>query len=66
MSMTVKQRYEGGVSEITTLIAAAAENAETEWESEFIQDMEHRVGTYGERAYVSDKQHETLISLAGA
>lgn len=47
------------------LLRAAMRGAETPWEEGFAADMADRYEEYGERCFITDRQLNKLLSIAG-
>ena len=52
-------------TEFEDLLLNADQQASTDWEMSFVEDMRDRFEQYGMNTYISDKQLETLNRIAG-
>lgn len=52
-------------TEFEDLLLNADQQASTDWEMSFVEDMRGRFEQYGMNTYISDKQLETLNRIAG-
>jgi len=64
-SRTVDEIFDR-VEEFTCLLGAAELNASTDWEEQFVTDLQANFKRYGPHTYLSDAQHETLERIANA
>ena len=62
--MKVGERY-GDVSDFEQLLKDAESQARSEWEHEFVGDINERYERYGAGMFVTDKQIETLERIVG-
>lgn len=51
--------------EFEDLLEAAEENAKSAWEQDFVTDMRDRYDIYNLRLFLTEKQEEALVELAG-
>lgn len=52
-------------SEFDELLADAGNNATSDWDMNFVDDLRNRYDKYGERMYLSERQLEILERIAG-
>jgi len=52
------------VSEFEALLADAEANAVTDWEMEFVSDINDKFEKYGDKMYISTEQIETLERIS--
>ena len=52
-------------SEFDELLADAENNATSDWDMNFVDDLRNRYDKYGERMYLSERQLEILERIAG-
>lgn len=62
--MKVGERY-GDVSDFEQLLKDAESQARSEWEQEFVGDINERYERYGAGMFVTDKQIEILERIVG-
>ena len=63
MSDRVADAYDE-VSEFETLLADAEANAVTDWEMEFVSDINDKFEKYGDQMFISTKQIEILERIS--
>ena len=52
-------------SEFDELLADAENNATSDWDMNFVDDLRNRYDKYGERMYLSERKLEILERIAG-
>ena len=63
MSDRVADAYDD-LSEFESLLADAEANAETDWEMEFVSDINEKFEKYGDKMFISTKQIEILERIS--
>lgn len=65
MGDTVYTQFDGDLSEFEELLNDAEDEANNQWEDEFVESMRERWETHRGDTYLSDAQLETLRKIAG-
>ena len=63
-SQTITDLFDDA-SEFDELLADAGNNATSDWDMNFVDDLRNRYDKYGERMYLSERQLEILERIAG-
>lgn len=63
-SQTITDLFDDA-SEFDELLADAENNATSDWDMNFVDDLRNRYDKYGERMYLSERQLEILRRIAG-
>lgn len=63
-SQTITDLFDDA-SEFDELLADAENNATSDWDMNFVDDLRNRYDKYGERMYLSERQLEILERIAG-
>ena len=63
-SQTIADLFDDA-SEFDELLADAENNATSDWDMNFVDDLRNRYDKYGERMYLSERQLEILERIAG-
>jgi hypothetical protein len=53
------------IDEFETLLSDAEAGADSDWETDFVDDVRNRYDEHGERMYLSERQLEILERIAG-
>jgi hypothetical protein len=53
------------IDEFETLLSDAEAGADSDWETDFVDDLRNRYDEHGERMYLSERQLEILERIAG-
>ena len=59
----IKDQYDN-VSDFEDLLSLAESQAKTDWEMEFVSDLNDKYEKYGDGMFLSQKQRETLEKIA--
>jgi len=63
-SQTITDLFDDA-SEFDELLADAENNATSDWDMNFVDDLRNRYDKYGKRMYLSERQLEILERIAG-
>lgn len=59
------KHYFSDLREYEKLLDAAAKSAETDWQINFVSDIEAAYEKYGSKARLTQKQYDSLVDIAG-
>ena len=67
MTTRLHERYPtpADIEDFERLLSDAASQAKSEWEQEFVSDLNERYELYGSSLYISEKQIEQLERIVG-